>query len=336
MWQAASTGRRPREAAREEHEISPEISTEVGPGISPETGTAPAGTGSAVDPTRLPPSFQTDEQTFRARLADPAVPRDAASTILLRGSAGAGAPGAVEVFLMRRHSRMAFAPDVVVFPGGGVDARDAGTAAEVEWIGPAAEEWAAVLGTSPEVARGVVCAAVRELFEETGVLLAGVPGGELVGETSALEDERRRLESRELAFAELLRAGGLALRADLLRAWSCWVTPAFEPRRYRTWFFVAELPAGQRTRDVSTESVETGWAPVGELLRNPGAAVMLPPQRCTCLELYAFAGTAEVLRAAGERTPRTITPVGVLDGGEIRLQLPTDLLELARTVSAQL
>ena len=59
------------------------------------------------------------------------------------------------------------------------------------------------------------------------------------------------------------------LRSDLLGAWSGWLTPVFEPRRYRTWFFVASLPEGQRTRDVSSESASVAWLPDG-WLRLPG------------------------------------------------------------------
>ena len=68
------------------------------------------------------------------------------------------------------------------------------------------------------------------------------------------EADRVALEARELAFTDFLDRRGLVLRTDLLGAWSGWLTPVFEPRRYRTWFFVAALPEGQRTRDVSTES----------------------------------------------------------------------------------
>ena len=106
-----------------------------------------------------------------------------------------------------------------------------------------------------------MCAAVRETFEESGVLLAGPSPDAVVDDTtgSDWEADRQALEARELAFTEFLDRRGLVLRTDLLGVWAGWLTPVFEPRRYRTWFFVAALPQGQRTRDVSTESSSVEW-----------------------------------------------------------------------------
>ena len=104
------------------------------------------------------------------------------------------------------------------------------------------------------MARALVCAAVRETFEESGVLLAGASADEVVADTTGddWEADRVALEARELSLTDFLERRGLVLRSDLLGAWAGWLTPVFEPRRYRTWFFVAVLPEGQRTRDVST------------------------------------------------------------------------------------
>ena len=132
------------------------------------------------------------------------------------------------------------------------------------WAGPTPAEWAARLHTDEPTARALVCAAVRETFEESGVLLAGPSADEVVADTTPddLEADRVALEARELPLTEFLSRRGLVLRSDLLGAWSAWTTPVFEPRRFRTWFFVAELPAGQRTRDVSSESDQVAWLPV--------------------------------------------------------------------------
>ena len=91
-----------------------------------------------------------------------------------------------------------------------------------------------------------MCAAVRETFEESGVLLAGTSPHTVVADTTGedWEADRVALEKRDLAFTEFLARRGLVLRSDLLGVWSGWLTPVFEPRRYRTWFFVAELPGG--------------------------------------------------------------------------------------------
>ncbi len=97
-------------------------------------------------------------------------PRQAATVLLLRD----GAPG-LEVYLLRRTKGMPFAGGMTAYPGGGVDPRDGD--AEVAWSGPSPARWAAAFGCDERLARELVCAAVRETFEEAGVLLAGDPAG---------------------------------------------------------------------------------------------------------------------------------------------------------------
>ena len=141
---------------------------------------------------------------------------------------------------------MDFAGGMCVFPGGGVDPRDFD--ATVAWAGPTPADWADRLGADEDVARALVCAAVRETFEESGVLLAGDSADTVVADTTGddWEADRVALESRELSMTDFLTRRGLVLRTDLLGTWSGWLTPVFEPKRYRTWFFVALLPEGQR------------------------------------------------------------------------------------------
>src|SRR5690242_4522771 len=174
----------------------------------------------------------------------PAVPRDAATVILLRQGAGAGAgPGVgVEAFLLRRTAELEFAPGACVFPGGSVDERDAEPG--IGWFGPAPESFAAQLDVPPERARALVCAAIRETFEESGVLLAGDDSG-LVGDGAALAADRHALLTGAATLGEVLGRRGLVLRADLLTPWARWITPEVSPRRFDTWFFAAALPAGQ-------------------------------------------------------------------------------------------
>ena len=256
----------------------------------------------------------------------PAEPRNAATVVLLRRLSDAGP----EVYLMRRQVSMEFAGGMCVFPGGGVDPRDAdGT---VGWAGPAPADWARRLATDEETARALVCAAVRETFEESGVLLAGVSPDSVVEDTTGddWEADRVALESRELSMTEFLFRRGLVLRTDLLGVWGGWLTPVFEPRRYRTWFFVALLPDGQRTRDVSSESSSVTWLPA---LAAPdqvdaGEMLMLPPTYLTCLEVGQYADPAAVLEAAHGRTVEMFTPaVEPLDEGHT-LSLPDDLRPL--------
>lgn len=267
----------------------------------------------------LPEGLVTQARAFAAGDQAPAEPRNAATVVLLRP--GDARP---DVYLLRRQTSMAFAAGMCVFPGGGVDQRDFD--ATVGWAGPSAADWAERLDVDEALARALVCAAVRETFEESGVLLAGTSEYDVVADTTGedWEADRVALEKRELAFTEFLSRRGLVLRTDLLGTWAGWLTPIFEPRRYRTWFFVASLPEGQRTRDVSTESSSVAWLPLGDVLEQveAGQMMMLPPTYLTCLELAQYADPGAVLEAAGERTVEMFMPEVISDGDEFVLSRP--------------
>ena len=273
----------------------------------------------------LPPHLVEHARDFAAGRRTPAEPRDAATVVLMRP--GTDGP---ELYLLRRQTSMAFAGGMCVFPGGGVDSRDFDT--DVGWSGPDPSVWAEQLLTSEEMARALVCAAVRETFEESGVLLAGPSASEVVADTTGegWERDRRALERKELAFTAFLDRRGLVLRSDLLGAWAAWCTPEFEPRRFRTWFFVAALPPGQRTRDVSSESSSVTWLPaLGACDAVDTLELgMMPPTYVTCLEVGQYADPAAVLEAAHGRTVEMFTPaVEPLDEGHT-LSLPDDLRPL--------
>jgi 8-oxo-dGTP pyrophosphatase MutT (NUDIX family) len=286
---------------------------------------------------QLPPHLTEQVRGFLDGNRTPAEPRDAATIVLVRNGVTAE-PGALEVYLLRRHLDMAFAGGMAVFPGGGVDPRDFDHA--VDWVGPAPEEWARRMGVDVPMARALVCAAVRETFEESGVLFAGRTADTVVADTSAAdwEEDRRRLEARELSFTDFLSRRELKLRADLLRVWGSWLTPVFEPRRYRTWFFVAELPPGQETRDVSTESVDVSWLAVRDAITasDEQQMLVLPPQYCTFLELYDCSTAAEALEAAAGRDLACVEPVGKVEGDTAYLELPRHLVELSQRVAPRL
>jgi 8-oxo-dGTP pyrophosphatase MutT (NUDIX family) len=265
----------------------------------------------------LPPQLVTAAREYVDGTRTPAEPRNAATVALLRPG-----PSGPEVYLLRRHTTMAFAAGMCVFPGGGVDDRDFAT--DVAWAGPSRQEWASRLGVDGPTAGALVCAAVRETFEESGVLLAGPRSDRVVEDTTGTdwEADRAALESRELSLTELLDRRRLVLRTDLLGAWAGWLTPVFEPRRYRTWFFVAELPVGQRTRDVSSESDQVTWASARGAVADAddGSLFMLPPTYLTCLELAGYADPAAVLHAARDRVVDMFMPE-VADGGTV-LSIP--------------
>lgn len=241
----------------------------------------------------------------------PAVPRDAATVILLRDS-----DRGLEVFLQRRVAAMAFAAGMTVFPGGAVDKRDAD--ASVAWAGPSAAEWAEWFGGTESVGRALVCAAVRETFEESGVLLAGT-SGEVVADAARYREGRAQLESRELSLADFLAHNDLTLRADLLRPWAHWITPIQEKRRYDTRFFAAVLPQGQHADGATTEAESTSWQRPAEALDDAkaGRSTLMPPTWHTLTELAEFGSTAEAL--AVERKVETIIPTLRREGDRIRV-----------------
>ena len=216
----------------------------------------------------------------------PLTPRPAATVVLIRD----GADGDIDVFLMRRHPAMQFAPGVIVFPGGGVDERDRAT--DIAWAGPEPAWWAQRFGIDAELAGALVCAAARETFEESGVLFAG-PAGDpdsIVADASVYRESRRALAAGTWSFADFLRAENLVLRADLLRPWANWVTPEAErTRRYDTYFFVGALPAGQRADGENTESDRAGWSTPQAAIAEfaAGDNILLPP---TWTQLDALAG----------------------------------------------
>ncbi len=218
--------------------------------------------------------------------------RHAATVLLLRD----GTPG-LEVYLLRRTKGMPFAGGMTAYPGGGVDPRDADT--EIGWAGPPPAQWAADFGCEERLARELVCAAVRETFEEAGVLLAGPAEGAVVPDVSGddWEEQRQALLNHDLSLTELLAGRGLVLRSDLLRPFAHWITPPMESRRYDTKFFVAALPAGQEARDVSGEADEAAWlAPAAALEEHhAGSRPMLPPTSHTLAQLSRFPDVAAAL-----------------------------------------
>ncbi|MDO5501646.1 MAG: NUDIX hydrolase [Actinomycetia bacterium] len=217
----------------------------------------------------------------------PTEPALAATVMLVRDAEADGADR-VEVFVQRRVAYMDFAPSMLVFPGGGVDPRDARE--DVTWAGRSPQGWAEVLGTTTDTARLLVTAAIRELFEEAGVLLAGPDEESVVADVrSPIWHERRvALTQHAISLADILAEEDLVLRSDLLAYRAHWTTPEFEPRRYDTRFFAATLPVGQRPDGSTSEADYAAWAgPAATLAR--GDVMMLPPTR-VMLEILAEAG----------------------------------------------
>jgi 8-oxo-dGTP pyrophosphatase MutT (NUDIX family) len=234
----------------------------------------------------------------RGDLVPPPV-RDASTVVLLRDRATADGSH-LEVHLMRRVASMAFAAGAVVFPGGSVDPADADADVDL----PA--DYPAQLGADLPLSRALVCAAVRETFEEAGVLLVRGQAPE------TWADERQQLANRETALADVLTYHGLRLDADVVRPWARWITPEPEVKRFDTRFFVAAMPDGQRVAgdDAGGEADSAAWMRPQHAIDgyHAGELTMLPPTIATLTEIAAFPDVASVLAATAVREVTVVEP----------------------------
>jgi 8-oxo-dGTP pyrophosphatase MutT (NUDIX family) len=221
-----------------------------------------------------------------------------------------------------------------VFPGGSVDERDADPGiAETGWAGPAPADFGHLLGVPADHALALVCAAVRETFEESGVLLAGPSPTELVPDSADLARDRRALLAGSLSLGDLLDRRGLLLRADLLTPWARWITPEFSPRRFDTWFFAAALPAGQLAGLAAAESGAsdsgesdsgTWWRPSAALeAARAGQITLLPPTAVTLAELAAYQDVEGILAERRMITP--LLPTVVVEDERAWLAMPESI-----------
>ncbi|MFM9135701.1 MAG: NUDIX hydrolase [bacterium] len=253
--------------------------------------------------------------------------RDAATVVLLRDAAsGEGPP--LSTLLMRRVSTMSFAAGMYVFPGGGLDPEDLAVGLPWEDPGaPASRDDPERMSATPDVARGLVVCAVREVFEETGILLAVDADGSTPVPDDAWESDRRAVAASPGSVPGVLQRRGLRLAPRLVPLWTHWVTPEFESRRFDVRFFVAAVPRGQQVEQVSGEADDAQWLGPAEALARYGRGLlpMLPPTVATLGDLVPFADAGEVLSAAPARVVRPLMPHPRLGAADA---LEWDLLDL--------
>jgi 8-oxo-dGTP pyrophosphatase MutT (NUDIX family) len=204
--------------------------------------------------------------------------RPASTVVLLRQA------HPFDVFLVRRSDSIAFMGGAHVFPGGRVDAAD-----HIEDIDALSEGMTAAIGRMSDVSAGVAVAhhvaALRELFEEAGVLLAGP----LTATPPArLAEYRRDLLAGTTAFPDIIRRERLRLALDELAYFAHWVTPEIETRRFDTRFFIARAPAGQTPVHDDGETRHSEWlAPLAAIECSRDGRISLPPPTWTTLSMLA-------------------------------------------------
>ena len=256
-------------------------------------------------------------------MIDEAVPLRPAATVMLVRDADAGG---IEVFMVRRAVRAAFAAGLYVFPGGRVD--DADGRPEVAGFVSGLDDAAA--SAKLELPNGGLAywvAAIRECFEEVGLLIARSNGGEGV---TATDGDRRAVHNGELSMVELCHRHSLVLDAGALRYVSHWVTPVGESRRrFDTRFFLAAAPAGQNGRHDDAELVDSRWVVPADALAagERGELVLMPPTAANLSFIADCATVTEALvRADSAGSPPRIEPRIRRDqnGRMVGISLPGD------------
>jgi 8-oxo-dGTP pyrophosphatase MutT (NUDIX family) len=270
--------------------------------------------------------------------------RSAATVLLVRDGTGQDGEPVIEVCMLRRNLNASFAAGAHVFPGGSVDHGDGDPELESRCRGRTDAEASATLGL-PEGGLAFWVAAVRECFEEAGVVLAYPPAtgeetgpGARVGSPVMLDSSdpavrarftrhRDELNAGSARFVDVCKEEGLELATDALHYISRWITPGFMPKRFDTRFFVCAAPPGQVALHDDGETIATIWLRPAEALdRNRrGEVDLLPPTIANLETVGRFATTEALLRAAATMTAApALEAVVATAAGEFKVLRPGD------------
>jgi len=249
----------------------------------------------------------------------PVEPRPAAAIVLLRERPHGG----IETFMVRRHVRSEFVPDVYVFPGGSVKPGDR----EAEntpglCVPPTGDH----LGETT-IGAGLRAAAIRELLEEAGVLLAE-QGGHILAvasdHTARFAEHRRRLQQNETTLAAVAQAEGLALATDRLTYFAHWITPGVMPKRFDTFFFIAAAPQEQQAAHDQLETTAGTWIAPAEALAQfeQGSFPLVFATIHQLRALNAFTSIADAGARLRQQAIPVILPRAAWRDGTIDIRLP--------------
>lgn len=240
----------------------------------------------------------------------PPQPRPAATILLLRDEP------AFEVLMVKRHHQIDFASGALVFPGGKTDPDDGNPGWRDQAIG-----WERF----DPVQREMRVAAIREVFEEAGILLANDRAGQPFSEVCdpAL---RAAVDQRETSFLEVVRDLKVQLRLDALTVFARWITPEIMPKRFDTFFYSVRAPANQVAACDGHEAVDAEWVAPAEALRlaERGERTIIFPTRMNLKLLAEARSAADAVTRAKERPLVTIMPELVERDGQRLLTIPAD------------
>ena len=240
--------------------------------------------------------------------------KDASTVIVLREEGGA-----LETFMLRRHSQSGFMGGAHVFPGGKVDIGDR-DATWKERIDRSTQEIADLLGEEDQDgALGLWVAGIRETFEEAGVLVASVARG------VDLEAQRRRVDAG-VPFSQIAADIGMSIETTALTPYARWITPKMETKRFDTRFFIAVLPEGQHATHDGTETTSAIWLKPADAIdgTHTGQIKLAPPTVRTLDWLASFDTAASVIADAASRKPPLVRPRIVSGEAGWFLALPGD------------
>jgi 8-oxo-dGTP pyrophosphatase MutT (NUDIX family) len=229
-----------------------------------------------------------------------AIPRDAATLILMREVDRAKT--GIEILLVRRHARSTFMPGAYVFPGGAVEAADYTLQAERICHGLSFEQAQDVIaGTSPpEKALGFFVAAIRETFEEAGILLAYRETSSVIAfdkeEKVRFTGYRRQVRKDPFSFATIIEMEVMKLATENLYYFAHWITPEISPIRFDARFFVSIAPPNQEVLCDALETTDHVWiSPQKALQEQRGDFWLPPPTLASIMMLAKFSSLNEVI-----------------------------------------
>jgi 8-oxo-dGTP pyrophosphatase MutT (NUDIX family) len=246
--------------------------------------------------------------------ANKIVLKDAATVILIRPSNA----GDWEIFLAQRHQKQSFMAGAYVFPGGQLEETDNDPQLEnyiktVDGFDPCRLLQDSTL--SREKALGFFIAAIRETFEETGILLGGKTAGNYISFVNGVilqrfNHYRQELSASQITFTEIARKEKILLFPDALIPYAHWITPAFEKKRFNTIFFLAKLPTGQTPLADAMELTESLWVTPQKALEmhRKKEIILMPPTLKTIEELSAFRNINELFSATQKKIIYPILP----------------------------
>ena len=258
-------------------------------------------------------------------MSEAVAPRQASTVLLLRDSKArvdGNSRNEIEVFMMVRHHQIEFNSGALVFPGGSVDKNDREIAAT-----PALYSGGEGLDAD---ALGFRIAAIRETFEESGILLARPKGSQALIDAKRASEianaHRAELNEGKVTFLKVLTDNGLVLALEALMPYAHWITPEGMPKRFDTWFFLAAAPPDQLGAHDGKESTDSIWVSTREALEGgENGRFKLPfPTTRNLIRLGKQASVADALEDSKGRAIVTVMPVMTRLNGGRQLRIPKE------------